>query len=628
MIDVSDSMNQNDPEYERLSAARNLIDDLPQGSDVSIVSFGVPSIIQTWTDDKELLKSVLTKGCFESIDSQESYNDMESAWALLDDLSPVFNKVLVIFTDGERENINDDLSTISDAKGRGTRVFTVGFGSCDNRMMHDYFKPLSEYSGGGFYPIADDMSAMHRQILGDGNIEADSDGDGIPDYYEDKITLFNGTKIQLDKHNPDTDGDGLLDGEELELDIQLIALDDAGARVRVIGKMYSNPAAVDTDFDGLSDLVDASPLDYDSMITFKTDDCITFNSGRNWWIIKRSAYDIMDNLRRYQGYDSHVDNPISPDEFNRICLDISYNNAQEFSDEELVYIGLINNEGAKLYMHYNLSAGERENVFRLLTDRECKYYQHTGFLWWTEWKEIPYGTQGGFFTGSVITEADLNYSMEPFCRTGIDYIDLFNAVVILGACLIASYITAEIAVAALYEATAFGWYIGTFGIRTGLDGYYLNGSQYYYNQIAAPLENGVLSVIEADAADGKLDGIDVLFSSGNAVSDISDSRFHHIYNRHVVSAYVEQVGRRSNESFQRILANTSFYNPEWTNEQVRAAATYAYNQALANGVLNGEYSVQYLGEEIAVALQNGLFKTAYGPHYFTLEEFYELLGVK
>ena len=78
---------------------------------------------------------------------------------------------------------------------------------------------------------------------------------------------------------------------------------------------------------------------------------------------------------------------------------------------------------------------------------------------------------------------------------------------------------------------------------------------------------------------------------------------------------------------QGVEAHTSFYNPKWTNEQVRAAATYAYNQALANGVTDGTYSVQYLGEKVTAAFENGVLQTVYGPHYFTLEEFFKLLGV-
>lgn len=39
---------------------------------------------------------------------------------------------------------------------------------------------------------------------------------GIADWYEDHLVLFNGVSLKLDKNNPDTDGDGIPDGEEID----------------------------------------------------------------------------------------------------------------------------------------------------------------------------------------------------------------------------------------------------------------------------------------------------------------------------------------------------------------------------------------------------------------------------
>ncbi len=73
-------------------------------------------------------------------------------------------------------------------------------------------------------------------VQNDGDLSIDSDGDGKSNLEE--------LNYRLDPFNPDTDGDGLMDGEE-------------------IIKYHSDPKSVDTDIDGLSD--------YDEVFIYKTD---------------------------------------------------------------------------------------------------------------------------------------------------------------------------------------------------------------------------------------------------------------------------------------------------------------------------------------------------------------------
>jgi len=72
----------------------------------------------------------------------------------------------------------------------------------------------------------------------------DSDNDGVVDSIENgTIPLGNGLTTTTDPNDPDTDGDGLSDGEEL----QLTQKNDAGYKIK------SDPNDPDTDGDGLTD---------------------------------------------------------------------------------------------------------------------------------------------------------------------------------------------------------------------------------------------------------------------------------------------------------------------------------------------------------------------------------------
>lgn len=69
------------------------------------------------------------------------------------------------------------------------------------------------------------------------------------------------------------------------------------------------------------------------------------------------------------------------------------------------------------------------------------------------------------------------------------------------------------------------------------------------------------------------------------------------------------------------IAERGFFNPEWTEDMITDASEAAYNQLLKQGNANGKYVVEVLGEEITVAIENGIFKTAWGHHKFTLDDF-------
>jgi len=105
---------------------------------------------------------------------------------------------------------------------------------------------------------ASELTTIYEDITNKIDLNADADFDGIKDYYEDNMVAFNGIAIILDKNNPDTDGDGIPDGQEIEMKYKY---SNNNTKVRVTGKMHSNPSKVDSDDDGFDDTLDKTPLE-------------------------------------------------------------------------------------------------------------------------------------------------------------------------------------------------------------------------------------------------------------------------------------------------------------------------------------------------------------------------------
>jgi len=120
---------------------------------------------------------------------------------------------------------------------------------------------------GQLLDVLDDVSRDSLMI--------DSDNDGLPDYYEKlindgKMTFSTGVplwdytgSVKLSWNNPDnkdSDGDGLMDGEE----ITVAYIEKPNGAYKYWIYMYSNPCLMDSDGDGINDRDDPNPLKKDT----------------------------------------------------------------------------------------------------------------------------------------------------------------------------------------------------------------------------------------------------------------------------------------------------------------------------------------------------------------------------
>lgn len=167
-------------------------------------------------------------------------------------------RIIVLLTDGYT---NYDRTTLSydaiaqQAADNDIVIYTIGVGSSYDKSA---LSTVANKTGGQFYSVADfnKLLGVFDAVISDSDLYIDSDSDGISDYHEKMIaqglfrtnsgSLLSGEHI-MDYLNPDSDGDGLLDGEE----IQIVEGDD-GPTINIL----SSPVRVDSDYDGFADLLE------------------------------------------------------------------------------------------------------------------------------------------------------------------------------------------------------------------------------------------------------------------------------------------------------------------------------------------------------------------------------------
>ena len=171
-----------------------------------------------------------------------------------DEISSSKYKFIILLTDGEGY-YNDSCS--ESAVENDIQIYTIGLGSGVDESL---LQRIANDTGGKYYfaSDADELLGIYESTAGETiDYVTDSNNDGISDYYtkllvDGKLRIGSGSRVfgiasyEEIQANADYDGDGLLNGEELE-----VKLSSDGTKVYAY--MKSSPLFVNSDNDEHTD---------------------------------------------------------------------------------------------------------------------------------------------------------------------------------------------------------------------------------------------------------------------------------------------------------------------------------------------------------------------------------------
>ena len=250
VLDSSGSMSSNDPQGFRRTAAKLFVDAMLSEDRGAVVDFdSFASLLQGLTSDKAALKAAIDR-----IDSSGGTNIAAGVQvgisALAPSTDPLRGKIMILLTDGIG-SWNPGLIAVAVAER--ITIYTIGLGSSIDEPQ---LQSIATGTGGQYFHVANaaDLPDIFREIDEEIDEGKDTDEDGLTDCEEEK-GVHDSTSFDLvftsDPRVKDTDGDGLEDGDEVNVDERFEQGDV------FLYPVFSDPRNADTESDGVDDATEA-----------------------------------------------------------------------------------------------------------------------------------------------------------------------------------------------------------------------------------------------------------------------------------------------------------------------------------------------------------------------------------
>lgn len=244
-LDSSGSMSWNDPEGLRRTAAKSFVDGLIDGDRVGVVDFDdVGRLAQPLTGDLAAAKAAI-----DSVDDSGGTNISAGVSVanqeLMNRSSEDRVRAEILLTDGDGPY---DPALTQEAIDNDITIYTIGLGTAVNSAL---LEGIATATGGQYFAVAQasDLPSVFDRIGGGIGEGEDVDEDGLADLHElTGMVTGTGLTVYTDPRDPDTDGDGLLDGDEVVLE-----RDWSAPYPVLFYNLLADPHDDDSDSDGLSD---------------------------------------------------------------------------------------------------------------------------------------------------------------------------------------------------------------------------------------------------------------------------------------------------------------------------------------------------------------------------------------
>lgn len=314
-IDCSGSMAWNDPNSQRVEAAKQFINYMNSYDKVAIVFFTSNATIElpmsSNADElKRALNNVKSNG---GTSFSAALNTSISAFDSKDINGYYVNNRIILLSDGVDEGTTSARNNaIQACIDKNIKVYTVGFGSVNDSIM----ERIAKETGGTYFKAfsAEDLVDIFTEIgYADDFDMTDTDLDGLPDVVESAgMRLQTGQIIYTDPTDFDSDKDGLWDGEEIDPTPQVKYVYKTGG-YEIIKAYYfkkiSDPKNKDSDRDGILDRYDIRRLHSDNEIPLEfkkyinneyvTMDLIDFTND-GFAICNKSIADLLNTVGVYE----------------------------------------------------------------------------------------------------------------------------------------------------------------------------------------------------------------------------------------------------------------------------------------------------------------------------------------
>ncbi len=275
-VDCSGSMSSSDPitiipdtsypyinisDCNRHDAVVNYVSAMDSDDKAAIVAFDSSVTTLCGMTDNELELTYAARKFYSS--GGTNYNNvLKESIKILDNSEGSTRKKIVLLSDGEA-TVSD--SVLQSAIASNIKIYTIGLGNSSDSVL----QYIADATGGVFFKAytADELLDIYEEIGVTVEIDTtDNDKDELYDVYEViGMRLQNGNIIYTDPTEDDTDGDGLLDGEEINPVMQHdeVYYPTGVPLEKDYFIMYSNPRLEDSDGDNLMDCDDPKPLWYE-----------------------------------------------------------------------------------------------------------------------------------------------------------------------------------------------------------------------------------------------------------------------------------------------------------------------------------------------------------------------------